>query len=142
MIPYMPFNLHDFFLVGVWLIVVYGSLPIILAAGLWFGKKWSWWGALDLGAVVVTWIVVEMYLFYSFGFTIFYPLIGGIGVLTITVLCLQSSREYCKYWDGSDSSKNADSGPLPPVQNCSGANLGTWCESCCCAGNEPRYFSL
>jgi hypothetical protein len=97
MIPYMPFNLHDFFLVGVWLIVIYGALPIILAAGLWFGKKWAWLGALGLGAVVVTWILVEVFLFYSFGFTIFYPLIGGIGVLTIAMLCLPSSREYCKY---------------------------------------------
>src|SRR5690349_15643343 len=69
LVPYMPFNLHDFSLVGVWLIAVYGILPIILAGGLWFEKKWAWSGALGLGAVVVTWIVSEVFLFYSFGFT-------------------------------------------------------------------------
>ena len=95
-IPHMPFNLHDFFLVGIWLIAVYGVLPIILAGGLWFGKKWAWLGALGLGAVLVTWILVEVYLFYSFGLTIFYPLIGGIGLLTIAMLYFRSTREYCK----------------------------------------------
>lgn len=94
LIPYLPFNLHDYFLVGVWLVAVYGVLPIILAAGLWFGKKWAWLGALGLGAVVVTWIVSEVFLFYSFGFTFFYPLIGGIGLLTIFLLYLPSTREY------------------------------------------------
>lgn len=94
LVPYMPFNLHDFSLVGVWLIAVYGILPIILAAGLWFEKKWAWLGALGLGAVVVTWIVSEVFLFYSFGFTFFYPLIGGIGALTITILTLPPTRQY------------------------------------------------
>jgi len=94
LIPYMPFNLHDFVLVGFWLIAIYGVLPIVLAAGLWFGKKWAWVGALSLGAVVVTWIVSEVFLFYSFGFTFFYPLIGGIGVLTIVLSYLPSTREY------------------------------------------------
>jgi hypothetical protein len=96
MMPFMPFNLHDFFLVGVWLIAVYGAVPIILAVGLWFGKKWAWLGALGLGVALVTWILAEVYLFYSFGFTIFYPLIGGIGLLTISMLCFRSTREYCK----------------------------------------------
>jgi len=59
MMPSMPLNLHDFFLVGVWLIAVYGAVPIILAVGLWFGKKWAWLGALGLGAVLVTWILGE-----------------------------------------------------------------------------------
>ena len=45
LIPYLPFNLHDFTLVGVWLVAVYGVLLIILAAGLWFGKKWAWMGS-------------------------------------------------------------------------------------------------
>jgi hypothetical protein len=71
-------------------------LAIILAAGLWFGKKWAWTVTLGLGAVLITWILAEVFLFYSFGFTFFYPLIGGIGLLTITVLCLPSTREYVK----------------------------------------------
>jgi hypothetical protein len=34
LLSYLPFYLHDFALVGVWLIAVYGVLPIVLAAGL------------------------------------------------------------------------------------------------------------
>jgi hypothetical protein len=94
LIPFLPFSLHDFFLVGVWLVAFYGAFPIILAAGLWFGKKWAWHGGLGLGAVVVTWILAEIFMFYSFGFVFFYPLIGGIGMLTIIVLCLPSTRQY------------------------------------------------
>jgi hypothetical protein len=97
LIPYMPFNLHDFAFVGVWLIAVYGVLPIILAAGLWFGKKWAWIGSIGLGAVLVTWIVAEVILFYSFGFTFFYPLIGGIGVLSIVLSYLPATREYTSF---------------------------------------------
>ena len=97
LISYMPFNLHDFALVGVWLIVVFGLLPIILAIGLWFGKKWAWLGTPGLGVVVVTWILAEVFLFYSFGFTFFYPLIGGIGVLTIVVSYLPTTREYISH---------------------------------------------
>lgn len=94
LIPYMPFNLQDFFLVGVWLIIVYGMLPVILASGLWFGKKWAWTGAIGLGAIVVAWILVEVFLFYSFGFVFFYPLIGGIGVLIIVALSLRPTKQY------------------------------------------------
>ncbi|HXV46844.1 MAG TPA: hypothetical protein VD736_09240 [Nitrososphaera sp.] len=95
-LPYLPFNLQDFTLVGVWLIAVYGVLAIILAEGLSFGKKWASTVTLGLGAVLITWILAEVFLLYSFGFTFFYPLIGGIGLLTITVLCLPSTREYVK----------------------------------------------
>ena len=92
LIPYLPFNLHDFALVGVWLIAVFGVLPIILAAGLWKGKRWAWKVALGLGAVLILWIVAEVFLFYSFGFTYFYPLIGGIGLITVILLYLPSTR--------------------------------------------------
>ena len=93
-IPYMPLTLSDFFLVGVWLITVFGMLPIIMAAGLWFGKRWAWIGAIGLGSIVLAWILVEVVLFYSFGFVLFYPLIGGIGVLTIVALSIRSSQQY------------------------------------------------
>lgn len=93
-IPYLPFYLHDFALVGVWLIAVYGVLPIILAAGLWKGRKWAWSVALGLGVVLIMWILAEVFLFYSFGFTFLYPLYAGIGLLTIIVLYLPSTREY------------------------------------------------
>ena len=96
MIPHLPLNLQDFFWVGIWLVVVYGVLPLIMAAGLWFGKKWAWSGSLGLGVVVVTWILAEVYLFYAFGFVFFYPLIGGIGLLIIILLSFSATRRYCK----------------------------------------------
>jgi hypothetical protein len=95
-VPHLPFGLQDFYLVGVWLVAVFGALPIVLAAGLWFGKKWARVGSLCLGGVAIAWILAEMYLFYSFGFVFFYPLIAGIGALTIVVLILPSSRQFFK----------------------------------------------
>jgi len=93
---YMPFNLHDFFAVGVWLVAVYGVVPLILAPGLWLGKRWAWIGTLALGAVVVTWILSEVIMFYSFGFVFFYPLIGGTGALMIIMMALPSTRIHFK----------------------------------------------
>jgi hypothetical protein len=89
----LPFNLHDFTLVGVWLVAVYGVLLFILAAGLWFGKKWAWMGSRPISSTGHL-EVAEVILFYSLGFTFFYPLIGGIGVLTIVLSYLPSTTEY------------------------------------------------
>jgi hypothetical protein len=94
MVPYLPFDMQDFTLVGIWLIAVFGALPIILATGLWFGRKWAWGIGLGLGAVLIMWIIVEVFLFYSFGFTFFYPLYAGIGSLTIIISCLRATREF------------------------------------------------
>jgi hypothetical protein len=57
------------------------------------GRSGHGWD-LGLAAVLVTWIVAEVFLFYSLGFTFFYPLIGGIGVLTIVLSYLPSTIEY------------------------------------------------
>lgn len=94
LIPYLPFNLHDYTLVGVWLIVSFGLLPLILAAGFWFRKTWAWWMGLSLGAALIIWVIAEVLMFFSFGFTFFYPLIAGIGLITIVVLYLPSTRLY------------------------------------------------
>ena len=92
-LQYIPF-LHDFTLVGVWLIAVYGVLPLILAVGLWMQRRWAWRIALVLGAVIIVWILAELVMLYSLGFTFFYPLYGGIGILTIGILYLPSVRRY------------------------------------------------
>ena len=92
--PHLPFNLHDFLLVGIWLIAVFGVLSVILSVGLLARKNWARIATLGLGIVVVTWILSEVYMFYSFGFVFFYPLIGGIGVLEIITMALPSTRQY------------------------------------------------
>jgi len=89
--------LQDLTLVDVWLTTVYGVLPLILAVGLWMlacTKRWAWFVALVLGAVLIVWILTEVVIFYSLGFTFLYPLYAVIGALTIGVLCLPSVRRY------------------------------------------------
>lgn len=85
----LPF-IHDFVPVGIWLITMYGVLPTILAVGVWRFKHWAWYGSMFLGATVVTWIGVELLMFYSLGFTFWYPVIAGIG-LTVLALSLTSN---------------------------------------------------
>lgn len=87
----LPF-IHDFVPIGIWLVTVYGVFPIINAIGLWSLKRWAWYTSVFLGAVVVTWISIEIPMFYSLGFTFFYPLIGGIGVAILGLSLLRSVR--------------------------------------------------
>ncbi len=87
----LPF-IHDFGPIGIWLITVYGIFPIINAIGLWGLKRWAWYTSVFLGAVVVTWISIEIPMFYSLGFTFFYPLIGGIGIAILALSLLRPIR--------------------------------------------------
>jgi hypothetical protein len=80
-LPYLtkglPF-IHDFVPVGIWLIAVYGVLPILFDAGLLKRVRLAWSLTLLLGVTVVAWIGAEIALFYALGFNPMYPLIGGI----------------------------------------------------------------
>ena len=87
----LPF-IHDFTLVAIWILVVYGAFPVILAAGLWARKSWALYGSALLGAIVVIWIGTELVMFSSVGFTWFYPLIGGIGLAILALSLLPSVR--------------------------------------------------
>lgn len=90
----LPF-IHDFVPVGIWLITVYGLLPILFDAGLLRRARLAWLLTLALGVTVVAWIAVELALFYSaFGFTPMYPLIGGIGLATIVLALLPPVARY------------------------------------------------
>jgi hypothetical protein len=80
----LPF-IHNFVPVGIWLITMYGVLPTILALGVWRSKHWAWYGSMFLGATVVTWIGVELLLFYSLGFTFWYPVVAGIGLIVLAL---------------------------------------------------------
>lgn len=96
-LPYLrdkiPF-VQDFTIVGAYLLVVYGFLPIIFSFGLWTQKKWAWTFTLLLGLIEIIWITAEVILFYNLGFIFFYPLIAGIGATTVTLCLLPSVRRF------------------------------------------------
>ena len=89
----MPF-VQDFGIVGLFLLVIYGFLPIIFAFGLWMKEKWAWALTLTLGFVEIAWITTEVILFYNLGFFIFYPIIAGMGVATAALCLLPSIRRF------------------------------------------------
>jgi hypothetical protein len=43
----------DFFLVGVFLIIAYGVIPLMITYGLWTAKPWAYMVGIALGAVAV-----------------------------------------------------------------------------------------
>lgn len=79
---------------GVFLLVVYGFLPIIFVFGLWTQKKWAWTLTLLLGLTEIAWIVTEVVLLYNLGFIFFYPLIAGMGIVTAALCLLPSVRRF------------------------------------------------
>ncbi len=95
LLPKLSF-LNDFSLVGLWLIAIYGALPLTLSTALWKQKRWAWIATLALGFVEVAWILSETVILG--GFTILYPLYGIVGLLTIAVSLLPSVKSY---FDGS-----------------------------------------
>lgn len=96
-LPYLtqqiPF-LQDFTAVGIFLIVVYGLLPIMFSFGLWAQRKWAWTLTLLLGVTEIVWIAAEIVMFYNFGFFFFYPIISGMGAVTVVLCLLPSVRRF------------------------------------------------
>jgi len=78
---YLPF--HDLTIIGAWLFVVYGVVPIVIALVLWMGKRWASTTAMILAVIEVIWIVVQIILLCKLGFIIWQPIIGGLALLTI-----------------------------------------------------------
>ena len=95
----IPF-LHDFAPVGLFLVVVYGLVPIVLALGLWSRMRLAWILALVLGVTEIAWITAEVVLFYDLGFFIFYPIIAGMGLVTLVLGLLPSVRAYYDFQAG------------------------------------------
>jgi hypothetical protein len=96
-LPYLTKSLpfiHDFVPVGIWLIAVYGVLPVLFDAGLLRRARLAWLLTLILGLTVIGWIAAEMTLFAALGFTPMYPLIGGIGAATVLLSLLPPVKGY------------------------------------------------
>lgn len=84
----------DFAPVGLFLLVVYGLVPLVLMYGLWTRMKLAWDLTLLLGATEVAWIVAEVVMFYDLGFFVFYPIIVGMGAGTLLLCLLPSVRRF------------------------------------------------
>lgn len=89
----LPF-ISDFTPVGFFLVVVYGLLPLALAYGLWTRRRAAWFLTVILGMTEIIWIGAEIILFYDLGFFIFYPIIAGMGVVTVLLSLLPSVRKF------------------------------------------------
>jgi len=96
-LPYLTKSLpfiHDFASVGIWLVAVYGVLPLLFDVGLLRRVRFAWLLTIVLGLTVIVWIAFETVLFAAIGFTPLYPLIGGIGAAMVLVSSLPSVRRY------------------------------------------------
>lgn len=92
LLNYVP--LRDLTIIGAWLFLVYGVVPIVVALGLWMGKRWAWTIALILAVVEVIWILGQIILLYRVGFTILQPIIGGLAIVTVYLLYRPSVKAY------------------------------------------------
>lgn len=86
--------LNDFTPIGIWLLVIFGLVPVVLALKLLRGNRRAWIATVVLGVVEVSWIGTELLMFSDLGFNPMYPLIGGIGVATLVIALLPSLRTY------------------------------------------------
>lgn len=94
MLEYLP--IIDFTPVGLWLFIVFGILPIVLAVGLWLTKFWSWFVSVVLGVIEIVWIAIQLTMFYMIGVSPLQALVAGFGVATIFLLFMPASRHYVR----------------------------------------------
>ena len=76
------------------MVVVYGLFPIAFVHGLLTQKNWAWVLTVLLGVTQIVWIAAEVVMFYSLGFFFFYPIISGMGVLTVARSLQPSVRNF------------------------------------------------
>lgn len=83
--------LSDFTLLGASLFLVYGVLPVLLALGLWIGRRWAWTAALVLAFLEIVWVVEQTYWVALY---LWQGIIGTIAVATIFLLYRTSVKAY------------------------------------------------
>jgi len=81
-----PFD--DFFLPGLILFSVFGIGSFAVLFGILRNRRWSWFASVCLGAALVGWIVVQVFLIQTVN--VLHLVYGGLGVF-LTVLSLTSS---------------------------------------------------
>lgn len=100
----MPF--HNFFLVGLFLFVIFGIMPLTIAFGLWTreqlwmgeiskagGIHWAWQGAAALLGVLVIWLLVEHFV-YDIALAPPTYFVMTLGVLIFLALIMPSTRRF------------------------------------------------
>lgn len=99
-LPHLTESIHfidDFSTVGLFLVGVYGILPLIFSFGLWIQKRWAWILTFVLGISEIVWIFTEVVIFYDFEFFIFYPIIAGLGAITLGLCFAPSVRRFSSF---------------------------------------------
>jgi len=92
LLDYIP--MHDFTLVGAWLLSAFGVLPILIALGLWTRKRLAWTTALVLAVVELIWIAGQILLLYRAGFSVWQGIIAAIALATIYFLYRPTVKAY------------------------------------------------
>lgn len=79
----------DYLVPGLILLLVLGVPPLVVAAGLWRGRRWAWYGSVVVGCALMIWILVELTII---PFSWLQPAFGLVGVLIFGLALLKSVR--------------------------------------------------
>ncbi len=82
---YIPF-VSDFFWLAIWLVVAFAALPVILSFLIYTDRKIGVYGSFALAALEILWIGTQVYLFYSAGFSFWWPVIMGYGLVVTGIV--------------------------------------------------------
>ena len=85
----------DYLVPGIILFTVLGLYPLIVSAGLWKRKYWSWLGSLLLGVALLIWIIVEIIII---GYQSNPPLQLIYGILGVAILLMTSLSRVKKFY--------------------------------------------
>jgi hypothetical protein len=102
----------DFLLVGLFFVICYGILPVLIIYGLWklprwswtdalnrwTGQNWAWTAAAATGVILIAWIIVEVYYIGSpEGFPRFLQVVFALlGAVILALTLLPRVREFTK----------------------------------------------
>jgi hypothetical protein len=140
----------DFLLVGLFFVICYGILPVLIIYGLWrlprwrwtdavnrwTGQNWAWTGAATTGVALIVWIIVEIYYIGSpEGFPRFLQVtFAALGAVMLILAFLPRTRAYTKLMASPDGTQESDTVTLR-VAASSGASQGSVIEGGAC---KPR----
>lgn len=89
----LPF-VKDFLLPGFFLLGVMTIAPVVIAVGLWRRRAWGWPAALALSAVLIAWLLFEIWMF---GLTAPIQFVtGALGFVLLGLCLLPSVRAFSR----------------------------------------------